>query len=178
MEKVTRTVCLQGGESGSTNDHRVGRFLFEQATDQDLEAILHIEQASFSTPWTRKMFEVEMHGNPFASLIVGRLEEPGRGRGEVLGYICFWVVFEELRLMNLAVMPSARRQGLATVLVQRALALGRERGARRAVLEVRSSNEAARRLYEQMGFAQVALRAKYYTNPIEDALLLELAIGG
>jgi ribosomal-protein-alanine N-acetyltransferase len=87
-------------------------------------------------------------------------------------------VFEELRLMNLAVMPSARRQGLATVLVQRALALGRERGARRAVLEVRSSNEAARRLYEQMGFAQVALRAKYYTNPIEDALLLELAIGG
>jgi ribosomal-protein-alanine N-acetyltransferase len=124
------------------------------------------------------MFEVEMYGNPFASLSVVRQEEPGGARGEILGYICFWVVFEELRLMNLAVAPSARRRGLATALVRHAVTLGRERGARRAVLEVRASNEAARRLYERMGFVQVALRAKYYTNPIEDALLLELAIGG
>jgi ribosomal-protein-alanine N-acetyltransferase len=178
VEKVTRTVCLQGGEPGNANNRRVDSVLFEQATDRDLEAILHIEQASFSTPWTRKMFEVEMHGNPFASLVVGRSEGADGGRGKVLGYICFWVVFEELRLMNLAVAPAARRRGLATALVHHALTVGRERGARRAVLEVRSSNEAARRLYERMGFAQVALRAKYYTNPVEDALLLELAIGG
>lgn len=164
------------GESGVAHDQQISRIFFEPATVQDLDDILRIEQASFSVPWTRKMFEAELSGNPFGHLSVARSGGADGTRKELLGYICFWVVFEELRLMNLAVASPARRQGLATALVRHALAVGRERGAGRAVLEVRSSNEAAQRLYERMGFVQVALRTKYYTNPIEDARLMELAL--
>ncbi|MBM4122084.1 MAG: ribosomal-protein-alanine N-acetyltransferase [Nitrospira sp.] len=151
------------------------RPVIEPATTEDLDQILCIEQRSFSEPWTRKMFEAEFTGNPFAHFAVARSTAAGEARG-IMAYIVFWLVFEELRLMNLAVEPTMRRRGLATALVRHALVVGRERGARRAVLEVRASNEAARCLYERMGFAQVALRAKYYTNPIEDALLMESAL--
>ncbi len=173
--KASRDLPLIG-EPGAVRDQRTGRFYIEPATARDLDDILRIEQESFSAPWTRKMFEAELSGNPFAHFSVLRSGGADGTGKELLGYICFWVVFEELRLMNLAVSPSARRQGLATALVRHALAVGRAQGAGRAVLEVRSSNEEARRLYERMGFVQVGLRAKYYANPIEDARLMELAL--
>jgi len=151
------------------------RIHIEPATHQDREQILRIEQESFSAPWTPKMFDAELDGNPFSHLYVARSLHDGCAgleRGEVVGYVCFWVVFEELRFMNLAVERSVRRQGVARELVRCASALGRERGAARAVLEVRASNEAARCLYEQAGFHHLAARAAYYTNPIEDAILM------
>ena len=76
--------------------------------------------------------------------------------------------------MTLAVDPAARRHGIATALVRYVLADGRRRGARRAVLEVRASNVNAKQLYEKFGFRQVAIRARYYTNPVEDAMIMEL----
>ena len=151
------------------------RIHIEPATHQDREQILRIEQESFSAPWTPKMFEAELDGNPFSHLYVARSLHEGSAsleRGEVVGYVCFWVVFDELRFMNLAVERSVRRQGVARELVRYASALGRERGAARAVLEVRASNEAARCLYEQAGFHHLSARAAYYTNPIEDAILM------
>ncbi|MGH7163907.1 MAG: ribosomal protein S18-alanine N-acetyltransferase, partial [Nitrospiraceae bacterium] len=113
----------------------------------------------------------ELDGNPFGSLVTARAVRDGMDTA-LVGYICFWVVFEELRLMNLAVDPAARRQGVAAELVRHALAAARDRGALRAILEVRASNVPARRLYEQAGFRQIALRAKYYTHPVEDAVIM------
>ncbi len=141
------------------------------ATQQDLDRIVRIEQESFPAPWTRKMFEAELDGNPFGSLVTARAILDGMDTA-LVGYICFWVVFEELRLMNLAVDAPARRQGVAAELVRRALNAGRERGALRAILEVRASNVPARRLYEQAGFRQIALRANYYTHPVEGAVMM------
>ncbi len=141
------------------------------ATHQDLDRIVCIEQESFPAPWTRKMFEAELDGNPFGSLVTARAIRAGMDRA-LVGYICFWVVFEELRLMNLAVDPAARRHGVAAELVRCALATGRDRGALRAILEVRASNVPARQLYEQAGFRQIALRANYYTDPVEDAVIM------
>jgi len=158
-------------------DPQSSRVHIEPATHQAREQILRIEQDSFSTPWTRKMFDAELDGNPFSHLFVARSAHEGcaaKERGEIVGYICFWVVFDELRFMNLAVERSARRRGIARELVRHALILGRERGAARAVLEVRASNEAARCLYEREGFHRLAARTKYYTNPIEDAILMEM----
>jgi ribosomal-protein-alanine N-acetyltransferase len=93
---------------------------------------------------------------------------------ELVGYICFWAVFEELRVMNLTVGPSWRRRGIGRELVHRALAWGHEHGARRALLEVRASNSRAIHLYEQAGFRVVGKRERYYMNPIEDAILMGL----
>ncbi len=148
-----------------------GGVVIEAACVEDLDSILRIEEMAFSAPWTRRMVEAELHGNPFASFLVVR-RSPGV---EILGYICYWVVFEELRVMNLAVDPPQRRQGLASVLVRYALQAGYAGGARRAVLEVRSSNRPALSVYGTFGFRRVAVRAGYYTRPIEDAVLMELA---
>jgi ribosomal-protein-alanine N-acetyltransferase len=147
--------------------------VFERGTSQDLDRIMSIEHDSFSAPWTRKMFEVELDSNPFGHLVTVQRRRPDGRQSEIMGYICFWVVFDELRLMTLAVDRAIRRQGVATALVHQAMAQGGSLGAVRAVLEVRASNEVARRLYERMGFRQVAVRARYYANPTEDAVLME-----
>lgn len=139
------------------------------ATADMLSAILTLEETCFSAPWTRKMMEAELTGNQFARFLVAK-----DAAGTVVGYHCFWIVFEELRLMNLAVSESMRRRGIARALVTEALRMGLDQAATRAVLEVRASNQAARSLYQRMGFVHVSVRPKYYTKPIEDAVLMHM----
>jgi ribosomal-protein-alanine N-acetyltransferase len=160
-----------------TDAFPVADLLIERATERDLDRILRIEQESFSAPWTRKMFEAELAQNPFGRLYVARPAGPSQ---DLVGYVCFWVVFEELRLMTLAVESSRRRQGIGRALLDEALALGRAEGATKALLEVRASNTAAVRMYEETGFRRTAVRARYYANPVEDAVLMErdLSQGG
>ncbi|HEY7128970.1 MAG TPA: ribosomal protein S18-alanine N-acetyltransferase [Nitrospira sp.] len=147
----------------------------EPATLGSLSEILKVEEACFSAPWTRKMLEAELGGNPFAHFLVARQEgTPDASAESVLGYLCYWIVFEEVRLMNLAVIESMRHRGIAKSLVATALQTGMSQSAHRAVLEVRASNQAAQRLYEGFGFSQTAVRPKYYANPVEDAVLMEL----
>ena len=143
----------------------------EAATLESLSEILNIEEACFSAPWTRKMLEGELRGNPFAHFLVAR---HGGGANAIVGYLCYWIVFEEVRLMNLAVIESMRHRGIARSLVATALQTGMSQSAHRAVLEVRASNRAAQRLYEGFGFSRTAIRPKYYANPEEDAVLMEL----
>lgn len=143
----------------------------ERARPEDLDGIMRIEQTAFTMPWTRKMFEVELSQNPF-----GRLEVLRRSDATLIGYVCYWVVFEECRLMTLAVDALARRQGLGRALLRHAMERGQAAGATRGLLEVRASNEAAIQLYEQEGFRRVAVRARYYTSPVEDAVLMERAL--
>ncbi|MDZ4855745.1 MAG: ribosomal protein S18-alanine N-acetyltransferase [Nitrospirota bacterium] len=154
----------------------MGEWTIEPATVEALPKILQIEEACFSSPWTRKMLEAELSGNPFAHFLVAK-QAPSDEEGSVsiVGYLCFWVVFEEVRLMNLAVMESMRHKGIARALVTRALEVGLGQGARCAVLELRASNHAAHTLYRNLGFRDVTTRPTYYTNPIEDASLMELA---
>lgn len=145
------------------------------ATVESLSEILKIEEACFSAPWTRKMLEAELSGNPFAHFLLARYgEEGGATAGAIIGYLCYWIVFEEVRIMNLAVVESMRHRGIASSLVSAALQTGMSHSAHRAVLEVRVSNRAAQRLYEGFGFTRTAVRPKYYTNPDEDAVLMEL----
>ncbi len=153
----------------------MGEWIIESATVEALPDILHIEEACFSAPWTRKMFEAELSGNPFAHFLLAKQFSPGEvGSVSIVGYLCFWVVFEEVRLMNLAVIESMRHKGIARALVMQALAVGLAQAARCAVLELRASNHAAHALYRSLGFRDVTTRPTYYTNPIEDALLMEL----
>lgn len=160
------------GKSQRMKRLQLGQVIVQPGGAEDLEAILRIEQESFSAPWTRRMFEVELNENPFGHVLMARLG--GGDRTEVIGYVCFWVVFDEVRVMNLAVTPAMRRQGIGRELLRRALLIGLDQGANRALLEVRASNAAALSLYERMGFRRIAVRQKYYTNPVEDAVLMEM----
>ena len=128
------------------------------------------------------MLEGELSGNPFAHFLVARpRREEEASKQAILGYLCYWIVFEEVRLMNLAVIESMRHRGIARSLVSTALQTGVSQSAHRAVLEVRASNRAAQTLYQRFGFSQTAVRPKYYINPVEDAVLMELdpiVVGG
>ena len=146
-----------------------------RATVEMLPEILRLEEACFSAPWTRKMLEAELTGNQFARFLVAMHHgDTGTSAGMIVGYHCFWIVFEELRLMNLAVQESMRRRGIGRALATEAIRMGLAQGTTRAILEVRASNEAARTLYQRMGFVQISIRPKYYTSPLEDAVLMKM----
>jgi ribosomal-protein-alanine N-acetyltransferase len=92
--------------------------------------------------------------------------------GRIVGFCSFWRVLDELHINNLAVLPGVRRQGVASALLAHVLREGSRLGAARATLEVRLSNEPARLLYERFGFVVAGVRQGYYSNPVEDALIL------
>ena len=139
-------------------------------TEGDLDGVLEIEAASFTNPWTRQMYLREMD-NPRVSYIhVLRLV----GDGLVVGFCSFWLVFDELHINNLAIRPEYRGHGMGTALLEHAMSTGSRLGARRAALEVRRSNEPARRIYARLGFEIAGVRRHYYSNPTEDALILWL----
>ena len=147
----------------------------ESATAEALDEVLAIEQACFSAPWTRKMLAAELSDNPFAHFLLAKCPDPLLGSSVVAGYFCFWIVFEEVRLMNLAVLAPFRRRGIATRLVCTALRMGVDHKANRAMLEVRASNQEALTLYHGLGFQETARRTRYYTHPDEDAVLMDMA---
>jgi ribosomal-protein-alanine N-acetyltransferase len=139
----------------------------------DLDVVLHIEQASFPSPWSRQAFLHELERNRVAGLWVARARRSGDGDGvaAVVGYLCLWAVADEVHVTNLAVDP--RGEGIGRLLLGTLLVHHRAAGARRAFLEVRPGNVGARRLYEGLGFREVGRRPGYYVDTGEDALLLE-----
>ena len=146
----------------------------EPAESSHLEQILNIEKEVFLSPWTRAMFEAEVKGNPFSRLFVAVSIDDQSTTKEIIGYLCYWIVFEELRLLNLAVRPSWRRQGVARRFVQYAIHDAWTQGAERALLEVRASNRVAQNLYDRLGFREYGMRTGYYITPDEDAILMRL----
>jgi ribosomal-protein-alanine N-acetyltransferase len=137
----------------------------------DVPAIWAIENLSFPTPWSRWSFLAELGSRHSHTLVAGPLPPHP---WQTWGYLIFWVVLDEMHILNLAVHPEHRRCGLARRLLREGLAQARNLGAALAWLEVRPSNLAARSLYESLGFTEVGRRPRYYDDTKEDALLLTL----
>jgi ribosomal-protein-alanine N-acetyltransferase len=137
------------------------------SSPSDLDAVLAIEAESFTSPWTREMYLAELENVGVSFCYLARDDSGG-----ILGFCSFWRVLDELHINNLAVAPPYRRRGIGTGLLTHVLNEGAKLGAHRATLEVRRSNEVARHLYERLGFATAGVRRAYYTNPVEDALVL------
>ena len=137
------------------------------ASPSEIDAILAIEEASFTNPWTREMYLAELQNEGVSFFYLAR--DPDR---RTIGFCSVWRVLDELHINNLAVLPAYRRAGIGSALLTHVLDEGARMGARRATLEVRRSNEAARQLYERFGFSVVGVRQGYYSNPVEDALVL------
>jgi ribosomal-protein-alanine N-acetyltransferase len=155
------------------HESKIGEgFRVEPMRPADLAQVLAIERESFKSPWSKASFEAEL-GKPYGGLKVIRLKG-GDHVGPVLGYICFWLVADELQITNLAVHPEYRRRSIGWQLLLHAFQLGHAAGARIAVLEVGRSNRAARALYEKLGFMVVHKRPCYYPESREDGLVMEL----
>ncbi len=148
------------------------RFSVEPMRPADLAQVLAIERESFQSPWSKASFEAEL-GKSYGGLKVVRLKG-GDHVGAVLGYICFWLVADELQITNLAVHPEFRRRSIAWQLLLHAFRMGHAAGARLAVLEVGRFNREARALYEKLGFMVVHKRPCYYPESREDGLVMEL----
>jgi len=133
----------------------------------DLAAVDILQRQSFTNPWGAEAIRWELEHTDVARLYV--LEASG---GAIVAYCACWLVFDELHINSLAVEPARRRQGLARLLLKRVLGEMAEAGARSATLEVRTSNVAARALYEGLGFKVEGIRRNYYQEPKEDGLVL------
>ena len=136
----------------------------------DLSAIVELERICFANPWPRSAFLGELQ-LPFASLRVAER------RDELLGFIDWWVVGEELHLLVLAVAEARRRQRIASLLVRDAENAAHRRGATHALLEVRPGNVAAHSFYQGLGYAQVGVKRGYYSDTAEDALMWMKLLG-
>ncbi len=136
------------------------------AIEDDLAAIHAIECASFGDPWSLEGFR-DLVDHPRAMLDVAIDSD-----GTLLGYAVAWYVADESEIANIAVAPAARRRGVGALLLDRILRAAAEFGAKTVFLEVRESNEEARKLYEARQFEIAGRRLKYYSKPEEDALIM------
>lgn len=134
-----------------------------RAQPKELARIEEIENQSFPDPWSLSLFE-EILANPSQSLYVAKSEK------EVVGYIAFWKILEEIHILNLCVPPPYRRQGIGDNLLRFCLD---HSGADVSLfsLEVRQSNIAAQKLYQKFDFKIISIRKNYYPNH-EDALIM------
>ncbi len=136
---------------------------------EDLAEVVAIERASFPNPWTGPLFLQELQV-AFSRIILAR-----HPAGAVAGYVCRWIVGEEVHVLNVAVDPRWRGQGLGSALMHVVLREAHAHAAEAVTLEVRRSNLAGRRLYESLCFEEVGSRSNYYGRG-EDALILRLAL--
>ena len=138
--------------------------------------IAALERETFSLPWDEASIRGELE-NPLALWLVAEdADAAGAGAGDaaaLLGYVGSQTCFEDADILNVAVLPTARRRGIAAALMRELERLLIPKGVERITLEVRASNEPAIRLYEKLGYAQVGHRKGYYEKPREDALILQ-----
>jgi ribosomal-protein-alanine N-acetyltransferase len=139
---------------------------------EDIPQILEIERVSFPTPWTEYMFR---HQLSLEDIAINLVFIEGN---TIIGYAVAWIVYDEIHLLSIAVLPGKRGRGYAVKILEEVVEKGREMGGCRVVLEVRISNVGARKFYEKCRFKVVGKRKRYYHETGEDALVMELMIGG
>jgi ribosomal-protein-alanine N-acetyltransferase len=128
----------------------------------DVGDILEVERRCFSYPWDEKQYAVGLtHG---AFHVFGL-----RGEAGLAAYISFTVAADEMEVLNIAVRPECRREGLASRLLSIVLGIAANMGASRAFLDVRETNIPAQKLYVKFGFETVGIRPRYYPDTKEDA---------
>jgi [ribosomal protein S18]-alanine N-acetyltransferase len=141
---------------------------FRRMREADLPRVMEIERAAFSHPWSEELVRRELR-HEFSTVLLAT----GGEAGTVQGFAVVWLVHDELHVLNVAVAPEARRQGVARAILDRVEAQGREQGARVAMLEVRRGNHPAIALYRSLGYREVGVRPRYYAEDGEDALVMD-----
>jgi ribosomal-protein-alanine N-acetyltransferase len=163
----------------------------------DLDDMMEIERLSFRAPWSRQVFVEELDREwAYVEVICERAPQPRARRGKttnellearassgrraVLGFINYWLVRDEVHILNLAIHPDQRRRGHASRLLAHVIDFARREVCRYITLEVRRSNHGAIHVYRKYGFRPVGVRPNYYVEDNEDAIvmLLELPEGG
>ncbi|MEE9102494.1 ribosomal protein S18-alanine N-acetyltransferase [Pseudomonas nitroreducens] len=138
---------------------------FRPMTEADLDAVLKIEYAAFSHPWTRGIFADALNSYECWVMFEGTQQ---------VGHGVIQLILDEAHLLNITVKPESQGRGLGLTLLEHLMKRAHERGAVECFLEVRESNQPAYRLYERYGFNEVGRRRGYYpaVGGREDALVM------
>lgn len=139
-----------------------------RATIEDAKEIFAIEMDCFSVPWSLDSIEAELINQEKKLYYVIENTEG------VVGYAGAWLVYDEGQITNIAIRPSARRQGFGATLTRALIEECFKRGMHEIFLEVRISNLSALSLYRQLGFTVKGMRKNYYSEPKEDAYIMSL----
>jgi len=134
-------------------------------TKEDCADVAAIEAVSFSMPWSLRAFTDTVEKENFRYFVA---EE----NGEILGYCGFLYVLDEAEIPNVCVKESARKQGVGKQMMSALLDEAKKLGLAVLYLEVRESNQAARKLYESLGFVENGIRKNFYEQPVEHAVLM------
>jgi len=132
----------------------------------DVDQVIEVDKASFSTSWTPDIFYQEISENEYAHYYIVETEE------EVIGYAGAWIVYEDAQITNIAIKPAYRGKKIGKRLFQFMLQLARSAGAEWLSLEVRASNVVAQQMYRSFGLVPGGVRKNYYTNNNEDAIVM------
>jgi len=143
------------------------RYAVYPCTPEMLGDIVTVERQSFSCPWSAESLRLTAEREDSIFLTVCRGEN-------AVAFGCILLAENEGELVDIAVAPEHRQKGLGQLLLAALLAEAQNRGAEQIFLEVRESNKAARGLYEKNGFVPIGRRKKYYKNPVEDAVVMQL----
>lgn len=143
------------------------RHRIREMTGEDIPAVMEIERASFPVPWSESLMRSLLTMPDTTACLVA---EAG---GRVCGYVTAAFGYEEMHILSIAMSPGERGCGGADLLLDGAIERGLPRGCRAVILEVRETNERARRFYRRHGFRQIGRRPRYYADSGEDALLLQ-----
>ncbi|MDD5370219.1 MAG: ribosomal protein S18-alanine N-acetyltransferase [Anaerolineaceae bacterium] len=139
----------------------------------DIDMVVAIDRVSFSLPWNERTYRYELKDNPNAVAWVAE-QSLVNGTARIVGMVVAWLVVDEAHIGTLAVHPDLRGMGIGARLLATCLLDMAERGADQSLLEVRSGNLNAQKLYQRFGFFQAGVRKRYYHDNGEDALLLTL----
>lgn len=141
------------------------KYKIRKAEITDLPMIADLEREIFSDAWSFKSLE-ETWNQKNAVIFAAKIEE------KIAGYLIFYYVLDEGEIARIATAPAVRRQGAAGHIFRELVSFCEEQQITRIMLEVRESNEAARRFYEKCGFTEDGIRKSYYENPQENAVLM------
>lgn len=140
-------------------------FVIHEMAREHLSQILAIERAAYPAPWSETAFSNEMTSDVSVTIVA----VAGKS---VAGFLVGWIVADQVHVANIAVEAGHRRRGIGNGMMAWLLEEAVRRGCATCTLEVRESNQAARRMYGRLGFRSVALRKSYYSNPVEDAVVM------
>ena len=143
--------------------------IIRAAEQMDIDAIVRVENACFSTSWSIDAIKHEICENKLADFMIACDEE-----NNIIGYIGIWTLLDECQINKIAVIPEKRKIGIGKTILNHVIELTRDMGVKSWYLEVRESNTAAQALYRSAGFSSVGTRKNYYINPVEDAVLMNL----
>jgi [ribosomal protein S18]-alanine N-acetyltransferase len=149
----------------------------ELMSEHDLLEVVEIEEKSGLSRWGWAAYYAELQGaNRELMLVAMPKTSQAVERREIAGYIAARATAGELHINNVAVRDAYRRNGIGYMLLSRAIEQGKRMGVNSAFLEVRSGNSAAQALYKKCGFRPVARRPNYYSEPLEDAIVMNLIL--